>query len=79
MQEALDKYSPILDQTMDDIRSHKAQLGEQRQALEESADTVDRIQQDLTEHIRWVELMVMMMMMMMIRAALAETASVRVD
>ncbi|XP_076444329.1 tripartite motif-containing protein 59-like [Babylonia areolata] len=54
VEEALLKYTPILDQTMDDIKGQKADLAVQRQALEEAAETVDLIQRDLTDSIRSV-------------------------
>ncbi|XP_025077580.1 tripartite motif-containing protein 2-like isoform X4 [Pomacea canaliculata] len=52
--EALAKYTPILDDTMASIRTQKEEVTKQRQALGQAAETVDRIQQDLTDHIRTV-------------------------
>ena len=52
VQEALDKYLPILDQTMAAIRGQKAQISTQKQSLQQAGEAVDQIQQDLTEHIR---------------------------
>lgn len=52
VEEALQKYTPILDDTMTDIKTQKLELATQRDALEMAAESVDQIQQDLTEHIR---------------------------
>ena len=54
MEEALEKYTPILDDTMADIKTQKLELAGQRDALEQAGETVDQIQQDLTQHIRSV-------------------------
>ncbi|KAK7115678.1 tripartite motif-containing protein 59-like isoform X3 [Littorina saxatilis] len=54
VEEALEKYTPILDETMADIKTQKLQLAEQREQLEHSGESVDQIQQDLTQHIRTV-------------------------
>ena len=54
VEEALEKYTPILDDTMADIKSQKLELAGQRDALEQAGETVDQIQQDLTQHIRSV-------------------------
>ena len=54
VEEALEKYTPILDDTMADIKTQKLELAGQRDALEQAGETVDQIQQDLTQHIRSV-------------------------
>lgn len=54
VEEALEKYTPILDDTMSDIKAQKLELGEKRDALEQAAETVDQIQQDLTDNIKAV-------------------------
>lgn len=52
VEEALKKYTPILDDTMADIKTQKLELSEQRDVLEQAGETVDQIQQDLTENIK---------------------------
>lgn len=54
VEEALAKYTPILDDTMIDIKSQKVQISQQREALDHATQTVDQIQLDLTEQIRSV-------------------------
>ncbi|KAL8604403.1 hypothetical protein ACOMHN_042233 [Nucella lapillus] len=54
VEEALGKYTPILDDTMGDIKAQKVELSHKRETLEQSAETVDQIQRDLTDHIRSV-------------------------
>ncbi|XP_013061670.2 tripartite motif-containing protein 2-like isoform X1 [Biomphalaria glabrata] len=52
--EAMNKYAPIVDETLDDIRSERAILAEKREALEGAQDDIDQIQRDLTSQIRKV-------------------------
>ncbi|XP_076465457.1 tripartite motif-containing protein 2-like isoform X2 [Babylonia areolata] len=52
--EALNKYTPILNDTMKDIEGQRQELTRKKQSLEQAKETVEQIQQDLTKHIRSV-------------------------
>lgn len=49
--EAMKKYAPIVDETLDDIRAEKASLAEKREALICSQDELDQIQKNLNSQI----------------------------
>ncbi|KAH9525389.1 hypothetical protein Btru_001301 [Bulinus truncatus] len=52
--EAMKKYAPIVDETLEDIESERATLAKKREALEGSQDDIDNIQMDLTNQIKKV-------------------------
>ncbi|XP_005088881.1 uncharacterized protein LOC101857754 [Aplysia californica] len=52
--EAMKKYTPIVEETLGDIRTEKSSLAEKRLALENAQDDLDQIQKDLNYQIRSV-------------------------
>ncbi|CAL1531746.1 unnamed protein product [Lymnaea stagnalis] len=52
--EAMKKYTPIVEETLGEINIEKVSLAEKREALESAQDDLDQIQKDLTTQIRAV-------------------------
>ncbi|XP_059140438.1 tripartite motif-containing protein 3-like isoform X2 [Physella acuta] len=52
--EAMEKYTPIVEETLEDINSEKADLAMKRDSLDGAQNDLDEIQKDLTNQIRSV-------------------------
>lgn len=52
VEEALGKYTPVLDKTLADLQSAEKTILDKRQALEKAADNVEQIQRELAVQIR---------------------------
>ncbi|XP_021344764.1 tripartite motif-containing protein 59-like [Mizuhopecten yessoensis] len=52
VEEALDKYTPVIDETLADLQSAEQTLLDKRQSLEKSADNIEQIQRELAVQIR---------------------------
>lgn len=52
LEDAIQRYSPIIEEAMAELESEKASLKEKRVTLEQSIETFDKAEHDVVEHVR---------------------------